>query len=101
VLDKETSYVDLKLHYLNQSENCSFSGDFLLPMHGVLFSDSIDRVRPESFNSVVELLRDAATLSISENLGGNLIKSMSGTERKRIVDKYGSFVGNIQIKESV
>ena len=59
-------------------------------MHGALIYDSNDRVRPESFNSVVELLRDAATLSISENLGGNLIKSMSGTERKRIVDKYGA-----------
>ncbi len=56
----------------------------MLPIHGSLFPGS---GRPESFRSVIETLRDAATLAIDENLGGDLMKAIDGNDRKRIVDR--------------
>jgi hypothetical protein len=56
-------------------------------MHGALFSDGFEVDRPESFRSVVQLLRDAATLSISENLGADFIKTMTHYQRKKLTDR--------------
>ena len=54
-------------------------------MHGALFSES---PRPDSFVSVIETLRDAATLAIDENLGGDLFKSVQDSDRKKIMDRW-------------
>jgi hypothetical protein len=56
-------------------------------MHGVLFSESLDAVRPESLNSVVEMLRDAATLAIDDNIGGEMAKSLDAPQKKKMVDR--------------
>ena len=53
-------------------------------MTGSLFSES---PRPDSFVSVMETLRDAATLAIDENLGGDLFKSVQDIDRKKIMDR--------------
>ena len=54
-------------------------------MHGALLSES---PRPDSFVSVIETLRDAATLAIDENLGGDLFKSVQDNDRKKIMDRW-------------
>jgi hypothetical protein len=56
-------------------------------MHGALFSQESESVQPKSFNSVVQLLRDAATLLISENLGGDYTKTLTKSERKWVSDR--------------
>ena len=56
-------------------------------MHGALFSEESESVKPKSFNSVVQLLRDAATISISENLAADHSKTLSNVERKWVSDR--------------
>ena len=57
-------------------------------MHGALFSRSFPAPRPESFDSVIEVLRDAATvLALDERLGGDIMKSISEMDKKKIIDR--------------
>lgn len=85
-LTHQLKLLQKELHLLsyNKKRSILLSGDFIFPMHGALFSDS---PRPESFMSVMETLRDAATLAIDENLGGDLFKSVQDLDRKKIMDR--------------